>query len=105
MKARAYTDLIEIWHNTETADGFGGYVTAPVKVKDIWAAKRTKGSGFKFQQYGLNDFKNPVIFAVRNHTEITEKHFIKWKGRTFQIKGIEDVNLNGTELNIYADEA
>ena len=105
MKARAYTDLIEIWTVAEVANGFGGYDSVPAKVGDVWTAKRTKGSGFLFQQFGLNDFKNPVIFSIRHHIEITEKNFIMWNGRKFFIKGIENVNLENVDLIIYADEA
>ena len=105
MKARNYNTLISVWINAEVSDGFGGFVNSETLVKNIWAKIQTKNAGFKFQQYGLNDFKNPVIFSVRqkNNLDITEKHFIKFKGQKYQIKSIELVNLDNVELNIYAD--
>ena len=106
MKARNYNTLISVWINAEVSDGFGGFVNSETLVKNIWAKIQTKNAGFKFQQYGLNDFKNPVIFSVRqkNNLDITEKHFIKFKGQKYQIKSIELVNLDNVELNIYADD-
>ena len=105
MKARNYNTLISVWINAEVSDGFGGFINSETLVKNIWAKIQTKNAGFKFQQYGLNDFKNPVIFSVRqkNNLDITEKHFIKYNGQKYQIKSIEKVNLENVELNIYVD--
>lgn len=105
MKARNYNTLISVWINAEVSDGFGGFINSETLVKNIWAKIQTKNAGFKFQQYGLNDFKNPVIFSVRqkNNLDITEKHFIQYNGQKYQIKSIEKVNLDNVELNIYAD--
>ena len=105
MKARNYNTLISVWINAEVSDGFGGFINSETLVKNIWAKIQTKNAGFKFQQYGLNYFKNPVIFSVRqkNNLDITEKHFIKYNGQKYQIKSIEKVNLDNVELNIYAD--
>lgn len=106
MLARAYNIKIEIWKETETADGFGGYINTETFVKKVWADPISKGAGYKFRDYGLNDFKNPVIFAIRgkNNITITEKNFIVYKGKKYAIKGIEDKNLEGLEFEIYADE-
>lgn len=106
MIARNYTTKIEIWQNTEVSDGFGGYVHEPTLLKKVWAAKETKGAGYKFQQFGLNDFKNPVIFRIRgkNNIQFNEDTFVIFKGKRYEIKGIEDVNIDGLEYNIFADE-
>jgi len=105
MRARRYTDIIEIWESVEMPDGFGGFVLDPVKQFDKWAGIITKGSGFKFQQYGLNDFKNPVIFRIRKGDSIiNEDMFVIFNGGKFIIKGIENVNLDNIEINLYCDE-
>ena len=105
MRARAYTDIIEIWETESVSDGFGGFTNVDVKKFDKWAQKRTQGSGNKFQQYGLNDFKNPVIFRIRKgDNEINEKMFVRFNGSQFSIKGIENVNLDNREINLYCDE-
>ena len=105
MRARRYTDIIEIWESVEVPDGFGGFVLDPVKRFEKWAGIVTKGSGYKFQQYGLNDFKNPVIFRIRKGDSIiTEDMFVIFNGGKFIIKGIENVNLDNIEINIYCDE-
>ena len=39
----------------------------------------------------------------KNNLDITEKNFIKFNGQKYQIKSIENVNLENIELNIYAD--
>ena len=105
MRARRYTDIIEIWKSVEAPDGFGGFVLNEVKQFDKWAGIVTKGSGYKFQQYGLNDFKNPVIFRIRKGDSIiTEDMFVIFNGGKFIIKGIENVNLDNIEINLYCDE-
>ena len=87
MKARNYNTLISVWINAEVSDGFGGFVNSETLVKNIWAKIQTKNAGFKFQQYGLNDFKNPVVFSVRqkNNLDVTEKHFIKFNGQNIKL--------------------
>lgn len=105
VKARQYTDIIEIWKSTQTSDGYGGTTPTDSKQFDKWAKKETSSAGSKFQQFGLNDFKNPVIFRVRKgNTTITEDMFVKYNGSKFIIKGIENVNLDNREINIFCDE-
>ena len=105
MRARRYTDIIEIWESVEVPDGFGGFVLNPVKQFEKWAGIVTKGSGYKFQQYGLNDFKNQVIFRIRKGDSIiNEDMFVIFNGGKFIIKGIENVNLDNIEINLYCDE-
>ena len=107
MKARSYTTKIEIKVRSEVSDGYGGYVPSESLVKKVWASVSSKGAGYKFQQFGLNNFKNPVIFSIRgkNNLNLTEKHFVIYKGRNFEIKGIEDQDLEGLEFNLFCDEA
>ena len=107
MLARSYTTKIEIKIRSEVSDGYGGYVPSESLVKKVWASVSSKGAGYKFQQFGLNDFKNPVIFSIRgkNNLNISEKHFVVYKGRKFEIKGIEDENYDGLEFNLFCDEA
>lgn len=104
--ARKYTTKIEIWQPTEVPDGSGGYVPGePTMQKKVWAGIRTNGAGYKFQQFGLNDFKNPVIFSIRakNNINFSEKTFIVYKGQRYEVKGFEDRDLDNIEIVIYAD--
>lgn len=106
MISRKYTTKIAIWNTSEVSDGYGGFINADVLIKSIWAEKRTTGAGYKFRDFGLNDFKNPIIFSVRgkNNLNISETHFIIYKEKRFQIKAIENVNFDGLEILIFADE-
>ena len=105
MLARRYTKKIEIWIDVAEPDGFGGFTNVPTLVKKAWCEIATMGAGYKYQDNGLNDFKNPMTFRCRKGSlTITEDNFIKYKGRIFIIKGIENVNLEGVEINILADE-
>lgn len=106
MRARSYTTKIEFWKSTQVNDGFGGTVNEDALVTSKWAQKRTQGAGYKFQQFGLNEFKNPVIFRIRKGSiTVTEDMFIKFKSNTFIIKGVENLNLDNRFINIYCDEA
>lgn len=108
MISRKYTTKIEIWQTVEVADGSGGYVPGEqVMQKRVWAGIRTNGAGFKFQQFGLNDFKNPVIFSIRakNNIDFNEKTFVIYKGHRYEVKGFEDKDLDSIEMIIYCDAA
>lgn len=106
MLSRKYTTKIAIWNTIEVSDGYGGFTNSDVLIKSIWAEKRTTGAGYKFRDFGLNDFKNPIIFSVRgkNNLNISETHFIIYKEKRFQIKAIENVNFDSLEILIFADE-
>lgn len=103
---REYLNRVEIWEEQSVSDGYGGFVTEDVYIRKVWAKITTKGAGYKFQQFGLNDFKNPVLFSVRAKINLvlTEKHFIKYKSKKYFVKGIENVNLDAIEINIFTDE-
>ena len=106
MISRNYLNRVEIWKEQSVSDGYGGFVTEDVYIRKVWAKIITKGAGYKFQQFGLNDFKNPVLFSVRAKINLvlTEKHFIKYKSKKYFVKGIENVNLEAIEINIFTDE-
>ena len=102
---RAYNRKINIYRKEFVTDEYGGNVETNVLVKSIWA-KITTNAGNKFVNYGIQDFKNPVIFAVRGRkNEITynENYHIEYKGVKYFIKGIQDNMLEDLEFIIYAD--
>lgn len=107
MISRSYTTKIEIWQTVETSDGFGGYISTDTMQKKVWAGVRTSGAGFKFQQFGLNDFKNPVIFSIRgkNNIDFTEKTFVIYKGHRYEVKGFEDKDIENIEIILFCDAA
>lgn len=102
---RSYNRKINIYRKEFVTDEYGGNVETNVLVKSIWA-KITTNAGNKFVNYGIQDFKNPVIFAVRGRkNEITynENYHIEYKGVKYFIKGIQDNMLEDLEFIIYAD--
>lgn len=107
MLSRNYLKRIEIYTEQPVSDGFGGFINELVFIRKVWAQVTTKSAGYKFQQFGLNDFKNPVVFSIRAkiNLELTEKHFIQYKGKKFFVKGIENVDLESIAINIFADES
>ena len=105
MLAREYNRPIEIWVKTFVSDEFGGQNESLQLVKKIWAKIGTN-AGSKFVNYGIQDFKNPVVFYVRgkkNQFTFSENHFIKYQDIEYFIKGIENVGLDGMEFTILAD--
>lgn len=106
MLSREYNRLIEVWLNDSVTDDFGGLVTTSIFVKKIWS-KATTNVGNKFINFGIQDFKNPVIFSVRgvkNGFDYTENHFIKYQGKEFYIKGTQNKGLESMELELLTDE-
>ena len=111
MNSPRYNTLIDVYKNEAVPDGFGGYTNAETFIKSIWAqvvtsTGTTARTGYRFESFGISDFKNPVIFTIRgykNQIEFTENHFIKYKGTKYFIKGIENLNLEGISLNLFCD--
>lgn len=106
MKARSYTNKIGIYQVTEVSNGFGGFDHLEKLDRKVWASKETTGAGYKFQQFGLNQVKSPVIFRVRGKKTLVnfnEDTFIEFKGLRYDIKGIEDVDLSAMEYVIYCE--
>lgn len=104
--ARFYDRKIDIYVKTYVSDGYGGQIASDVLVKSVYA-KITTNAGNKFVNFGIQDFKNPTIFSVRgkkNGIEYTEKHFVKYKGKEFYIKGVQDYSFEGQEISLYTDE-
>lgn len=105
MLARQYNRKINIYRKDSTTDEFGGLVSTDIFIKSIWA-KITTNVGNKFVNYGIQDFKNPVIFAVRGRkNEITydENYHIEYNGVKYFIKGFQDIKLEGMEREILTD--
>lgn len=106
MLSRSYNRKIEIWLNSFTTNEFGSNIETQTLVKSVWA-KVTTNAGNKFVNFGISDFKNPVIFSVRakkNEITYTENHFIKYQGKEFYIQGTDNKSLEEMELNLYCDE-
>lgn len=102
---RSYNRLIQICRKDFVTDEYGGNIETNVLVKSIYA-KITTNAGNKFVNFGIQDFKNPVIFAVRGRkNEITydEKYHIEYKGVKYFIKGMQDNLLEEMEFWIYTD--
>lgn len=102
---RQYNRKINIYRKDFVTDEFGGLVETDVLVKSIFA-RITTNAGNKFVNFGIQDFKNPVIFAVRGRkNEITydENYHIEYKGVKYFIKGMQDNLLEEMEFLIYVD--
>lgn len=105
MLARQYNRKINIYRKYFVTDEYGGNIETNVLIKSIWA-KITTNAGNKFVNFGIQDFKNPVIFAVRGRkNEITydENYHIEYKGVKYFIKGMQDNYLEELEYLIYCD--
>lgn len=102
---RSYNRKINIYRKDFVTDEYGGNVETNVLVKSIYA-KITTNAGNKFVNYGITDFKNPVIFSVRgrkNELKYTENYYIEYKGVKYFIKGMQDNFLEEMEYTIYVD--
>lgn len=105
MLAREYNRKINIYVKTFVPDGYGGQIASNVFVKSIWS-KITTSAGNKFVNFGIQDFKNPVIFSVRsikNDIVYTENHFVTYQGHDYYVKGTEVKGLENMELNLLCD--
>lgn len=105
MLAREYNRKIQIWRKTFVTDQYGGNVSTDVFVKTIWA-KITTNAGTKFVDFGIQDFKNPVMFSVRgekNGIDYTENYFIQYNDVKYFIKGVENRSIENMEIQLLTD--
>lgn len=105
MLSRQYDRKIDIWRKESTTNEYGSNIETDVFVKSIWAKIQTN-AGNKFVNFGIQDFKNPVIFSVRgrkNDIDYNENYFMKYKDVQYFIKGMQDNLLEAMEYIIYVD--
>lgn len=105
MLAREYNRKIQIWRKEFITNEFGGIISNDVFVKSIWA-KITTNAGTKFSDFGIQDFKNPVIFSVRGEKNVinyTENFYVKYNEVSYFIKGMENRGIDNMELNLLTD--
>lgn len=101
----ALDQLIQIHAQTETADGMGGHVQtwAPLPVgADIWAHVETKSAGERMSNGAVAAYSG-AQFTIRNHSEITARHAIKWRGRLYNIRAVHDLGPRPHYLVIEAE--
>lgn len=107
MLCRRYDRKIEIYLKTFVNDGYGGQLPSEELLKSIWASIKTN-AGTKFVNFGIQDFKNPVIFSIRgrkNGLVFQENMFVKYQGKEFYVKGIENLGLEEMETNLYTEQS
>lgn len=105
MLARQYNRKINIYRKDFVTNEYGGLVETNNLVKSIWA-KITTNAGNKFVNFGIQDFKNPVIFSVRgrkNDIFYDENYHVEYKDVKYFIKGMQNVGIEDLETLIYTD--
>lgn len=107
MEARKYDRKIQIFKQIPIGDGFGGNLMEDRKVSNVWSMISTS-QGNKFVNFGITDFKNPVIFQVRGKgfpKDFNENYFIQYQGRKYFVKGVDWCGCEGIDAKIYCDES
>jgi len=104
MISRRYSRKVRFFEEQEVADGYGGYVSQNVFLFESWAEVVTSAAGNRFQQFGISEFVNPVIFKIRKGNRvITENMYINYKSVNYYIRGIENEDLEDRFLTLYCD--
>src|SRR5699024_12179048 len=70
MISRRYSRKVRFFEEQEVADGYGGYVSQNVFLFESWAEVVTSAAGNRFQQFGISEFVNPVIFKIRKGNRV-----------------------------------
>lgn len=106
MKARKYTNRIEIWKRPETDDSFGGsvYDTPSEKLGESWCNIKTL-SQQRIIDLGLLDFKHSIQINLRKRNDLdytqNDIYFV-YKGKEYIKQSLIEVNLDGYEIQITA---
>lgn len=108
MIARKYNKRIEILPFITVQNQFAGTVVGLEEDTFMtWAEIVTNGVGYKVEQFGLQLFENPVMFKCRFRNDLDfngREMVVKYKGDYYVIKGVKNVDLSTTEVEIYTQK-
>lgn len=104
MKARKYTSRIKIYETSALDDGMGGHNVTSELIANSWAEVVTEGVGRKFNNMGILDFNDPVIFKVRYRNDLkynARTLYVMYAGNRYIMQGIKDLNLRNIDVELY----
>jgi SPP1 family predicted phage head-tail adaptor len=90
MSAYALGELDErvtLVSKAETLDGIGGVTTAETVYASVWAHVRAlpRGQG-EARQSDRVEAAGLYLVAIRNRSDVTEKHLVRWRSRDLNIR-------------------
>lgn len=95
---------VELWQQTRTPDGLGGFTVTWAKVTDIMAGIKQLPGDEKSQAGRLARVAR-VEFTVQTASAypITEKMQIRWKGRAYNVRYVPETVTIGERIKIIAE--
>lgn len=107
MLSREYDKRIEIWETISVPDGFGGNTVSEELLFKSWAKIETKGVGYKANDFGIDEFNNPVIFKVRYRNDFQYEGrtlYAMYRNEKYIIQGIRNSGQRNIELDIFCSK-
>ena len=102
MNAGEYNKRISIYTETESEDSAGFIVKSKSIILDAWAKVKTT-RGFTLLANNTDFEKAYTNFTIRfPKQEITRDMLIEYKGKTYTIEYLNNVDENNVELEIQA---
>lgn len=107
MISRQYDKRIEVWGTVTVPDGFGGNLVAEQLQFKSWAKLETTGVGYKAQDFGLDQFNNPLLFKVRYRNDFQYEGrtlYVMYRNEKYIIQGIRNSDQRNIELDIFCSK-
>lgn len=104
MRARKYTDRIEVHKSTTVPDGFGGSTVTFEKEYDSWCNVKTLNIQ-RVTDLGLNENNTVIEVNLRYRDDVNydiKTTKLIYRGIDFNILRVEKVNIENIEVKITA---
>jgi len=100
--ARDFSEYVEVETPTETADGFGGYVSTWANKAYIWCMVNDTGGSESFTD-GRESTETSAVFTTQYRDDITTKDRLLLDGVTFNVRRVENVDRKSRYLRLYGE--
>ena len=90
-------ERVTLLHEETTPDGHGGFETEYVEIGTVWARVEPVKDGEQFIAGGIQNITD-VLVHIRRRDDLDTTSRLTWEGRTFNIKGIRNLDERGRFL-------
>lgn len=100
--ARKYRHRVQVYVQTETADGYGGNTLSGALLGSAWAAIETIPQN-KTTEYGLNEVREAIRVFVRKNSTIDWRRadiYLVYNSKNWYINSVAEGNLWDVEYEI-----
>jgi len=108
MLSREYNKRFQFWQTTAVPNDFAGHTMQDAFLFSSWGKISTNGVGYKFTDFGLDQFNNPFLIQLRFRKDFDyngKDIYMLYKNQKYVIKGSRNVNEAGLLVDLFCVKA